>query len=100
MRYVVIYDITDDNLRSRVAETLKNYGLERIQYSAFLGQLPRRKLNSMAVDLRRLLASGCETDNVQFFPLCDACYRGRSTVGSSRFEEEAKRREKGRVAFF
>jgi len=100
MRYVVIYDITDDNLRSRVAELLKDYGLERIQYSAFLGLLPHRKRRSLAVDLRRLLASGCETDNVQFFPLCDACYRGRSAVGSSRFEEEAKRKGEERVAFF
>jgi CRISPR-associated protein Cas2 len=41
MRYVVIYDITDDNLRALVAETLKDYGLQRIQYSAFIGSLRR-----------------------------------------------------------
>jgi len=51
MRYVVIYDITDDNLCALVAETLKDYGLQRIQYSAFLGNLRRDELNSLIVDL-------------------------------------------------
>ena len=31
MRYVVIYDVSDDNLRTLVSETLKDYGLQRIQ---------------------------------------------------------------------
>jgi CRISPR-associated protein Cas2 len=54
MRYVVIYDITDDNLRALVAETLKDYGLQRIQYSAFIGDLRRDKLNSLLVDFEKL----------------------------------------------
>ena len=38
MRYtLVIYDITDDNLRNRVSEVCKDFGLMRIQKSAFLG---------------------------------------------------------------
>ncbi len=35
----VIYDIADDLVRSRVANACKDYGLERIQYSAFSGSL-------------------------------------------------------------
>ena len=46
MRYVVIYDVSDDNLRTLVAETLKDYGLQRIQYSGFMGDLRRDELNS------------------------------------------------------
>ena len=48
MRYVVIYDVSDDNLRTLVAETLKDYGLQRIQYSGFMGDLRRDELNSLA----------------------------------------------------
>ena len=35
----VIYDIVDDLVRGRVANACKDYGLERIQYSAFCGSL-------------------------------------------------------------
>jgi len=36
--------------RALVAETLKDYGLQRIQYSAFIGSLRRDELNSLIVD--------------------------------------------------
>ncbi|MEM3383579.1 MAG: CRISPR-associated endonuclease Cas2 [Nitrososphaerales archaeon] len=36
---LVIYDISDDKDRYKVAELLMNYGLERIQYSGFKGIL-------------------------------------------------------------
>ncbi len=55
MRYVVIYDVSDDNLRTLVAETLKDYGLQRIQYSGFMGDLRRDQLNSLLVDLKNLI---------------------------------------------
>ena len=54
MRYVVIYDITDDNLRALVAEALMDYGLQRIRYSAFIGELRRDELDSPIVDLGKL----------------------------------------------
>ncbi|HDO41716.1 MAG TPA: CRISPR-associated endonuclease Cas2 [Candidatus Bathyarchaeota archaeon] len=98
MRYLIIYDITDDNLRLRVAETLKDYGLAHIQYSAFIGSLRRDKLNSLIVDLRRLIGESVE--NVQIYPLCNACFRGRKVIGKPkryRLDEEA---EKPKVAYF
>lgn len=82
MRYLIIYDITDDNLRSRVAETLKDYGLSRIQYSAFIGQLARHRLNSLTVDLKNLIEDRIE--NVQIYPLCDLCFKGRREVGKAK----------------
>jgi CRISPR-associated protein Cas2 len=36
---LVVYDITDDNKRNKVADVCVDYGLDRIQYSAFLGDL-------------------------------------------------------------
>jgi CRISPR-associated protein Cas2 len=89
MRYVVIYDITDDNLRALVAETLKDYGLQRIQYSGFMGDLRRDELNSLLVDLRNLIKDLVE--NVQLFPMCDSCLRGKKEVGQPKkyeFKEE------------
>jgi CRISPR-associated protein Cas2 len=92
MRYVVIYDITDDNLRALVAETLKDYGLQRIQYSAFIGDLRRDELNSLIVDLKNLIRDLKE--NVQLYPLCDTCFKGRKEVGKPKKYEFKEGREK------
>jgi hypothetical protein len=39
MQSLLIYDIPDDRARQKVADACLDYGLERIQYSAFLGEL-------------------------------------------------------------
>jgi CRISPR-associated protein Cas2 len=96
MRYVVIYDITDDNLRALVAETLKDYGLQRIQYSAFIGDLRRDELNSLIVDLKNLIRDLKE--NVQLYPLCDTCFKGRKEVGKPKKYEFKEGKEK--IAYF
>ncbi|MCC6023066.1 MAG: CRISPR-associated endonuclease Cas2, partial [Desulfurococcaceae archaeon] len=39
MKVLVIYDISDNNDRNRLAEDLKKLGLTRIQRSAFIGSI-------------------------------------------------------------
>ena len=39
MNCLVVYDITDDGQRKRLATMLQTFGLARIQYSAFRGEL-------------------------------------------------------------
>ena len=48
MRYLLIYDISHDGVRTKVADACLDYGLERIQYSAFLGSLTRTHQNNSA----------------------------------------------------
>ncbi len=71
---------------------MKDYGLAHIQYSAFIGDLRRDRLNSLIVDLRRLIGDAVE--NVQIYPLCDSCFRGRRIIGKpKRYEvDEGSRR--------
>jgi len=92
----VIYDITDDNLRALVAETLKDYGLQRVQYSAFIGNLRRGELNSLIVDLKNLIKELIE--NVQLYPVYDTCLKGRREVGKPRKYE--LKEEKDKIAYF
>jgi len=84
MRWIVVYDITNDNLRSKVSERLKDYGLDRIQYSAFYGELQRHALASLSTDMKHFLNEGEETDSVLIFPLCDTCFKGRTVIGADR----------------
>ena len=40
-RCLLVYDISHDRTRSRVADVCLDYGLDRFQYSAFVGRLTR-----------------------------------------------------------
>ncbi|MHA1137774.1 MAG: CRISPR-associated endonuclease Cas2 [Candidatus Thorarchaeota archaeon] len=88
MRVIVVYDITKDSLRGKVSESLKDYGLERIQYSTFQGELPHHALRSLETDIRVMLNEGDETDSVLFFPLCSSCFKGRRHVGAEKEMEK------------
>lgn len=46
----VIYDISENRIRSRVAKICKGYGLFRVQKSAFLGDLNRNESDSLALE--------------------------------------------------
>jgi CRISPR-associated protein Cas2 len=69
MRYLLIYDITEDRARSKVADLCLDYGLERIQYSAFWGDLPRTLQEELLLKIRRVLLS--KTADVRLIPLCE-----------------------------
>ncbi len=69
MTVLVLYDITDDRKRAKAANICLDYGLARIQYSAFLGELTSARREELLAKLRRLLT---ETDaRVHCFPLCE-----------------------------
>lgn len=55
LRILVIYDIEDDRIRLKVSEACLDYGLVRIQYSAFLGTLNRNKREELFLRLCSLL---------------------------------------------
>ena len=84
MRYtLVIYDISDNSLRLRVSEVCKDFGLVRIQKSAFLGPLTGARRKELVARLRRLLAErGGPRDNVQVFCLDESSARTRVVIGS------------------
>ena len=45
MQSLLIYDIPDDRARQKIADACLDYGLQRIQYSAFLGELTAQLLS-------------------------------------------------------
>lgn len=82
MRYVVVYDISDDNLRTLTSEILKDYGLKRIQKSAFMGNLKKYRLNSMIIDLKKMI----ESDRILVFPLCESDFGNLVSIGQEFVE--------------
>jgi CRISPR-associated protein Cas2 len=49
---VLIYDIEDDRVRTRTSDICLDYGLERIQFSAFFGKLNRNRRQELALRLQ------------------------------------------------
>lgn len=66
---VLIYDIEDDKLRARVSDICLNYGLARIQFSAFFGKLNRNKRQELALRLQREL--GTQSGRIRVIPICE-----------------------------
>lgn len=78
MRYIVIYDIPDDRIRMKVADICLDYGLDRVQYSAFLGRLTRGQQREMVKKIRRRL--GKHEGKVLVLPISADAWRERVEI--------------------
>ena len=78
MRCLVVYDISDDRARTKVADFCQDYGLSRIQYSAFVGNISRAHQDELLQKVRRRL--GKLVGRVALFPLCETDFRARREV--------------------
>jgi CRISPR-associated protein Cas2 len=67
MQCLLIYDIPDDRTRQRIADACLDYGLQRIQYSAFGGELSRAHQRELFDEIRKRLKR--QAGNIQLFPL-------------------------------
>lgn len=86
---MVVYDITDDRLRERVALTLMEYGFSRVQRSVFVGDVSRNVAEMLAIELRRLVeGSPCD---LRIIPVCARCYMGVIIVARYGEPSEAER---------
>jgi len=74
----VVYDVVDDRVRGRVANTCKDYGLERIQYSAFCGLLDATRRSELTARLIDTL--GTETGKILVLPVCEKDVRAKREV--------------------
>ena len=68
MRLLLIYDIPDDGIRTKVADICLDYGLDRIQYSAFLGKLSRNHQEELILKIGDRL--GERPGKVSLIPVC------------------------------
>ncbi len=86
METLIIYDITSDSLRNKIATTLKDFGCQRVQKSAFLGELNLNSRDKLKIKLEKLL--GDEFGNIQIYPLCSKCFGWRDSIGGNYSLEE------------
>lgn len=65
----IIYDISENRPRSRVAKYCKDAGLYRVQKSVFLGTIERNRLDELALTIQDEIDE--ESDKVYMFPMCE-----------------------------
>ncbi len=73
MQTLVIYDISDNRKRSKLSKLLFEYGLKRIRYSGFIGDLNFHDRVVLEKEVGKFLS--CERDSVYIVPLCGRCAR-------------------------
>ncbi|MEJ5308649.1 MAG: CRISPR-associated endonuclease Cas2 [Anaerolineae bacterium] len=90
MQIVVVYDIPSNRIRTKIADICADYGLERIQYSAFSGDLRRVHQEEMIAKMRKRL--GKQAGKIQLFPCCEKDWNARIEViqQPKKEEQEAK----------
>ena len=88
---VLIYDIENDRLRTRASEICLDYGLERIQFSAFFGRLNRNRRQELALRLQREV--GDESARIRIIPVCEEDVAGMWVLEQYRRDaDDLKRR--------
>lgn len=91
---VLIYDIEDDWLRSRAADICLNYGLERIQFSAFFGKLNRNRRQELSLRLQREVAK--QSARIRMIPVCEQDLKDMWVLEQYRLDaDELKKKADG-----
>jgi CRISPR-associated protein Cas2 len=75
----VVYDITKDRTRTKIAKRCLDYGLTRVQKSVFLGDLPPNRVEEVLQFSQELLDP--QTDAVYVFPMCREDFERVRIVG-------------------
>lgn len=91
---LVVYDIEKDGIRNKIAETCLDYGLDRIQYSAFLGRLDGNQRDELFQKLTWVL--GGKTGRVLMIPICAKDYEQRKEK-ANEFDGIPKENDRGSI---
>lgn len=86
MATLVIYDVEEDKARLKVSEACLDFGLERIQYSAFCGRLNRNRRDELRMRLEGIMHREEANGRILIQPVCD---RDRRECWNQEFEAAA-----------
>lgn len=84
MRVIMLYDITSDRIRQKIADACLDYGLDRTQFSAFIGELSRNHQEALMLKVGRLL--GDEPGSVLLVAIGQAEWSRRAEIRNQSAE--------------
>ena len=89
---VVLYDIQLDRIRTKISDACLDYGLERIQFSAFAGKLTRNKREELWLRLQTILKDFPGKILVQ--PVCEKDVKAATSVENAGENENPSEADK------
>lgn len=78
MKWIVVYDIEDDQIRTKISDYCLDKGLERIQYSCFLGEMTRALAKELASKCKQKL--GDSPGKIRLVPICEKDLSGQISI--------------------
>ncbi len=84
----IFYDIEDDNIRNKIAESCKDYGLRRIQFSGFSGILGKNKREELFLKLSFLI--GSKAGKLIMLPVCEKDIKTRKELIQENINDSAQ----------
>ena len=85
---LVIYDIPDDNLRSKISDVCKRFGLEALQRSAYGGFISSGIRKELISVLERLMKKN--EGNIKIFVICKYDINLTIDIGEPVFEKKGE----------
>lgn len=82
---IITYDITDDNVRTKLANKLKDFG-KRVQYSVFEGDITEVEKANLKEMLSKVKLD--EDDSIRLYSLCKACVKSVEIWGSGEVTKD------------
>jgi CRISPR-associated protein Cas2 len=75
---ILVYDIPDDRKRYKIADACLDYGLDRVQFSAFCGSLLPTQQEELYLKVKKIL--GKKDGNIQIIPICADDWKKRKVI--------------------
>ncbi len=95
MHILLIYDISHDGTRNKIADICLDYGLDRVQYSSFEGELKRTHQEELMLKVKQKL--GKRGGDIRLIPICEKDYANRLQIKNDQpATPSAKEEEKSK----
>ena len=91
----LIYDISDNCIRTGTSEKCKDYGLFRVQKSVFFGDIKPDSVKDLSQDMEEILEkdAASDEDSVLIIPSCRSCMQKKIVIGKGFDMEQYLERE-------
>lgn len=90
---LLLYDVEENKLRNKIIEQCMNYGLVRIQYSAFMGKINRNHRQELCLKIQELVAD--QIARVHVFPIQEDAVRDIWVLDQMTKRDDDERLQEG-----
>ena len=79
----VIYDISNNRIRTGISDACKDHGLFRVQKSVFFGELDLNGITALLYEITNIMddEDKNEEDSFLILPICRSCIQKKIAVG-------------------